>query len=156
MKELYIFLAFPFAGLCNTETGEVDHQYREFFEKLKAGVKERGHRYFLAHEREDWGAEYKGPEECVPVDYEGVKDCDFLIVVPGSPISGGVHVELGWASAMKKDMHIFIEEGAKYSPVVMGLKSLTNVEYHKTTQFPSDELLKAIFETIDKETELRK
>lgn len=156
MKEMYVFLAFPFAGLCNPETGEVDYQYRDFFEKLKSGIKERGHKYFLAHEREDWGAEYKGPMECVPVDYNGVKECDFLIVVPGNPISGGVHVELGWASALKKDMHIFVEKNVKYSPVVMGLGSLTNVDYHETEKFPSDELLKTIFEIIDKESEIRK
>ena len=156
MKEMYVFLAFPFAGLCNPETGEVDNQYRDFFEKLKSGVKERGHKYFLAHEREDWGAEYKGPMECVPVDYQGVSDCDFMIVVPGNPISGGVHVELGWASALKKDMHIFTEKDARYSPVVMGLASLTKVEYHEASKFPSDELLETIFEVIDKESELRK
>lgn len=153
---MYIFLAFPFAGLCNTETGEVDYQYRDFFEKLKSGIKERGHNYFLAHEREDWGAEYKGPMECVPVDYNGVKECDFLIVVPGNPISGGVHVELGWASALKKDMHIFVEKDVKYSPVVMGLSSLTNVEYHETNKFPSEELLEVIFKTIDSEYKKRK
>ena len=156
MKKMYIFLAFPFAGLCNPETGEVDHQYRDFFEKLKTGVKERGHKYFLAHEREDWGAEYKGPMECVPVDYQGVSDCDFLIVIPGNPISGGVHVELGWASALKKDLHIFVEKDARYSPVVMGLGSLTKVSYHETNKFPSDELLATIFKAIDKESDLRK
>lgn len=152
MKSLYIFLAFPFAGICNSKTGEVDEQYREFFEQLKQGIKDRGHRYFLAHERENWGAEYKGPMECVPIDYNGVSQCDFLIAVPGNPISGGVHVELGWASALKKGLHIFVEKNAKYSPVIMGLAALTKVNYYEISKFPSKELLDKIFEVIDRET----
>lgn len=153
---MYIFLAFPFAGLCNKETGEVDLEYRDFFEKLKNGIKERGHTFFLAHERENWGAEYKGPLECVPVDFEGVSKCDFLIVIPGNPISGGVHVELGWASALKKKLHIFIENNVKYSPVVMGLDSLTETNYHETDKFPSDQLLNDIFKVIDNESKNKK
>lgn len=154
-NEIYVFLAFPFARLCNPETGEVDLKYRDFFEKLKTGVRERGYKYFLAHEREDWGAEYKGPLECVPVDYQGVKDCDLLIVVPGNSISGGVHVELGWASALKKDLHIFLEDGARYSPVVMGLAALTKTSYYNVSKFPSEELLNKIFEVIDQESKSR-
>jgi hypothetical protein len=144
-----IFLAFPFAGICDPKTGEVSTEFRAFFESLKVMVSSRGHTYFLAHEREDWGALYKGPLECTPADFQGVKDCDFLIVVPS--ISGGVHVELGWASALKKDMHIFLEEGRTYSPVVHGLSALTNVTYHKTSEFPSDEMLQMISDAIKQE-----
>ena len=145
---MYIFYAFPFAQLCNKSDGQVDLKYRKFFNGLKCLAKENGHEYFLAHERENWGAEYKGPEECVPNDYEGVVRSDIMIVVPGDPISGGVHVEMGWASANKKEMHIFLEKGKKYSPVVLGLKSLTNVIYHYSEGFPSEKLLLDISNVI--------
>ena len=145
---MYIFYAFPFALLCNNKNGQVDEKYRYFFEGLKKIAKQNGHQYFLAHERENWGAEYKGPDECVPNDYAGVINSDIMIVVPGNPISGGVHVEMGWASANKKKMHIFLEEDRKYSPVVYGLNSLTNVTYHYSKVFPSEDLLKDIEQVI--------
>ena len=148
---MFVFYAFPFAQLCNTDDGQVEQKYRNFFEGLKNLAKENHFEYFLAHERENWGAEYKGPEECVPHDYEGVVKSDVMIVVPGNPISGGVHVEMGWASANNKKMHIFLEKGQKYSPVVMGLKSLTNVEYHYSDAFPSSKLLEDIKNVLIKE-----
>lgn len=152
---MFIFYAFPFAQLCDKETGEVKPEYRSFFDGLKEIAKEKGHEYFLAHEREDWGAEFKGPEECVPHDYQGVVDSDIMIVVPGDPISGGVHVELGWASANKKMIHIFLQKDKKYSPVVMGLKTLTDVVYHYSDGFPSERLLNDIKKVIEEEGEKR-
>ena len=141
---MYVFFAFPFAQLCNTQDGQVEEKFRDFFNGLKAVAKESKYDYFLAHERENWGADFKGPEECVPVDFEEIKRADLIIVVPGNPISGGVHIELGWASAYGKPLHIFLEKDTKYSPVVMGLKSLTEVHYHYTEGFPSNELLESI------------
>lgn len=145
---MYIFYAFPFAQLCDPKDGQVRKEYRQFFNDLKEIANKNGHTYFLAHEREDWGAEFKGPEECVPNDYEGVVKSDLMIVVPGDPISGGVHVEMGWASANRKNMHIFLEKDKKYSPVVLGLKSLTNVTYHYSGKFPSQQLLEDINKVV--------
>jgi len=145
---MYIFYAFPFAQLCDPKDGQVRKEYRQFFNDLKEIANKNRHTYFLAHEREDWGAEFKGPEECVPNDYEGVVKSDLMIVVPGDPISGGVHVEMGWASANKKNMHIFLEKDKKYSPVVLGLKSLTNVTYHYSGKFPSQQLLEDINKVV--------
>ena len=146
-----IFLAMPFAGLCDPKTGEVTDEFRSFFESLKQIVISRGHTYYLAHEREDFGRLYKGPLECVPFDFDGLKNCDVMMVVLGNPISGGVHIEMGWASAMKKNMHIFLDESVRYSPVVHGLVTLTNVTYHKASGFPSDELLESISKAIEQE-----
>ena len=150
---MYIFYAFPFAQLCNNENGQVEEKYRYFFEGLKKIAKQNGHQYFLAHERENWGAKYKGPDECVPHDYAGVINSDIMIVVPGNPISGGVHIKIQWASANKKKMHIFLEKDKNYSPVIYGLKSLTNVAYHYSKAFPSKELLDDIEQVILEEGE---
>ena len=47
-----IFLAFPFAGLINSETKEVSPEYKEFFENLINFIKSRGHTYYSAQIRQ--------------------------------------------------------------------------------------------------------
>lgn len=146
-----VFISCPFTGLCETENYVVKKEYQGFFEKLMDGITNRGHEYYLAIKRENWGIDHKGPDECTMSDYEGVKDSDLLIVIPGNPISGGVHIELGWASALRKDIHILLENNFTYSPVVMGLKSLTNTKYYNDCRFPDESILDTIFNILDQE-----
>ena len=121
-------------------------------------LEEKGCDYYLAIKRENWGIDHKGPEECTKSDYEGVKSSDFLIVIPGNKISkgisGGVHVELGWASAMQKKMHILIEDNFEYSPVLLGLNALSITHYHKCNDFLNDNMLNEIEKIVEEEMNL--
>lgn len=150
-----VFISCPFTGLCENDRYEVKDEYKLFFEKLINLITEKGLDYYLAVKRENWGIEHKGPEECTLSDYEGVKTSDFLIVIPGNNeskgISGGVHVELGWASALKKKIHILLEDNFTYSPVVLGLATLTSTSYHKCNDFLNDNMLNEISMILDEE-----
>lgn len=154
-----VFISCPFTGLCETENYEIKKEYRNFFDKLTLMIEQKNCQYYLAIKRENWGIDHKGPEECTVSDYEGVKTSDFLIVIPGNKvskgISGGVHIELGWASALKKKMHILIEDNFEYSPVLMGLNSLSETHYHKCNEFLSDNMLKIIEDIINEELQLK-
>ena len=155
-----IFISCPFTGLCEDNKYIVKKEYQEFFNKLIEGITSSGDNYYLAVKRENWGLSHKGPEECTLSDYNGVKKCDFLIVIPGNKkskgISGWVHIELGWASALKKKIHILIEDDFVYSPVVLGLSTLTNTKYHKCNDFLGDTMLKTIFSIIEEERRIIK
>jgi len=150
-----VFISCPFTGLCKDEDYEVKDEYKPFFEKMTSEFEKRNIDYYLAIKRENWGKEHKGPEECTYSDYEGVKNSDFLIVIPGNSISngisGGVHIELGWASALKKKIHILLEDNFQYSPVVMGLSKLTPTDYHKCNGFLDNEMLKIILSICTEE-----
>lgn len=154
-----VFISCPFTGLCKNNKYEIKDEYKTFFNKLVENLEEKGCEYYLAIKRENWGLNHKGPEECTRSDFEGVKSSDVLIVIPGNKnsngISGGVHVELGWASAMKKKMHILVEDGFEYSPVLMGLNTLTETHYHKCNEFLSLTMLNKINEIINQELKLR-
>lgn len=153
-----VFISCPFTGLCDEEKYEIKEQYKSFFNKLIEKLEEKGCDYYLAIKRENWGIDHKGPEECTKSDYEGVKSSDFLIVIPGNKmskgISGGVHVELGWASAMQKKMHILIEDDFEYSPVLMGLNALSTTYYHKCNDFLNDNMLIEIEKIVEEEMNL--
>lgn len=150
-----IFISCPFTGLCDENKYEVKDEFKDFFKELIRRIEENGDEYYLAIKRENWGLEHNGPEECTLSDYNGVKESDFLIVIPGNKISkgisGGVHIELGWASALKKKMHILVDDNFEYSPVMMGLNTLTDVEYHNINSFLDNKMLDLIVEIIKKE-----
>ena len=146
-----IFISCPFSGILDEETSLVKKEYKYFFKELKKFMEENNIDYYLAITRENWGKDYISPLESTEADYNGIKESDMIFVIPGNPISGGVHVELGWASSLNKKLHIFIEKDKKYSPVVMGLSSLCNVEYHESKEFPCQELLDDIKQKIQKE-----
>ena len=154
-----IFISCPFTGLCDDHRYEVKEEYKKFFNQLVALMEKMHCEYYLAIKRENWRLDHKGPEECTKSDFEGVKDSDILIIIPGNNISqgisGGVHIELGWASAMHKKMYILLEDNFKYSPVLLGLNTLSPTEYVPCNSFLDNHMLKIIKEIIEKEIKLR-
>ena len=155
-----VFISCPFTGLCAEDKYEVKEQYKNFFNQLTDRLTTLGCDYYLAIKRENWGIDHKGPDECTKSDYEGVKDSDLLIVIPGNNeskgISGGVHVELGWASAFNKKIHILIENDFNYSPVLLGLNSITNTEYHVCSSFLDAAMLTQIEKIVKEELASKK
>lgn len=144
---MLVFLATPYSQLCDEEY-KVKKEYKDFFEKLTKEIKKMGVDYFLAVERENYGKEYTSDKESTKIDFETIKKCDLLCVIPGVPASGGVHVELGWASANKKDIEIFLNKNSNYSPMVTGLSEITNVHYNYYNKEYSDEVIELICESI--------
>src|SRR5574344_904680 len=123
-----VFLAMPYSQLCD-EKYEVKQEYKTFFTKLTNELKKINCEYFLAHEREKWGKTYSSAEESTVIDFETIKNVDLVCVIPGVPNSGGVHVEIGWASANKKPLKIFLKKDYSYSPMVTGIHMLTSTDY---------------------------
>jgi hypothetical protein len=144
---MLVFLATPYSQLCDEEYN-VKKEYKDFFEKLTKEIKKLGVDYFLAVERENYGKEYTSDKESTKIDFETIKRCDLLCVIPGVPASGGVHVELGWASANKKDIEIFLKKNINYSPMVTGLSEITNVNYNYYNKEYSNEVIELICESI--------
>ena len=144
-----VFLAMPYSQLCD-DNYVVKSKYKSFFIKLTEEIKKINCEYFLAHEREKWGKAYTSDLESTLIDYKTIKSVDLVCVIPGNPISGGVHVEMGWASANKKVMKIFLKNGANYSPMVTGMKCLTLTKYVYYEEDYSDELVNLIIKEIKK------
>lgn len=120
-----IFIAFSFSQLLNSETNCLEKSTVDLLSRIREDLINSGHDVFLAHYREMWGKELMGPMECTPKDYEEMLKTDLVIAFPGNPISGGVHIELGWASSHKKTILLFLQENEKYSPLIEGLNTIT-------------------------------
>lgn len=144
-----VFLAMPYSNLCD-EKYEVRLEYKIFFTRLTDELRKINCEYFLAHEREKWGKTYSSAEESTRVDFETIKKVDLICAIPGVPNSGGVHVEIGWASANKKPLKIFLKKEYSYSPMVTGIHCLTPTDYVYYNEDYSEELIELIIDEIKK------
>ena len=144
---MFVFLATPYSQLCD-ENYMVKEKYRKFFSLLTRKIKNEGVDYFLAVERENFGKEYTSDIESTRIDYDTIKKCDLVCCIPGSTISGGVHVELGWASANKKTIEMFLQKDSFYSPMVTGLSAVTRVNYNYYQAEFSEEMIELIISRI--------
>lgn len=148
-----IFFAIPYSQLCN-EKYEIKKVYRDFLEKLITETKKLGCDYFLAHERENWGKKYSSAEESTQIDFDTIKHSDLVIIIPGIPHSGGVHVEIGWASANKQKIRMFLKKDYFYSPMVTGIHTITDTKYYFYEDDFNENLLDLIIDCIKEEIEV--
>ncbi|MBS3116417.1 methyltransferase domain-containing protein [Candidatus Woesearchaeota archaeon] len=123
-----IFLAAPFHDYMNGESGRMNQKHIELVTKVLDYLRSKGYEVHNAHEREKWGEDWYSPEQCTPIDLEKIKDSSILVAFPGNPPSGGVHIELGWASALEKRIILLLEESGTYSNLVLGLNTVSRVQ----------------------------
>ena len=116
-----VFVAGPFKALVDPATGEMDASHKERLLRLIDFFERRGVTVYNAHRREAWGKEFLAPEECTRIDFEEIGAADLFVALPGSPASPGTHVEIGWASALRKPLVLLLEEDREYAFLVRGL-----------------------------------
>ena len=122
-----LFLAGPFKGLVNPDTGLLDEGEKRKWLNLISFFESKGFTVHNAHKREEWGGVFMTPEQCTAIDYTEIASCDLFVGFPGSPPSPGTHIEIGWASALHKPMILLLEEGKEYACLVKGLYTIANV-----------------------------
>lgn len=120
-----IFLGAPFTNYLNDKG--FNKELKKTIKSIMNSLEKKGHIVRSAHVREGFGSKLMLPEVCTPLDFEEVKKCELFIAIPSNPPSGGVHIELGWASAIKKDIILCIKKNGKYSPLVQGISKISNV-----------------------------
>ena len=125
MKKM--FLAGPFKALVDADTQVMSTRHIEQFSAIIEFFEAQGWSVHCAHRREKWGREFMTPAECTTIDYQEIAKCDVFVAFPGAPASPGTHIELGWASAMKKPTVLLLEENQEYAYLVQGLGEITQV-----------------------------
>ena len=135
LKKKKAFFAAPFETYLNPETGVIEDKRKEFIDELVSFLESKGYDVHNAHQRENYGKDWMEPDECTPIDFEKIIDSELLVAVPGNPASGGVHIEIGWASALSKysvidtKIILLLKEDGIYSNLVQGLGTVGKVNY---------------------------
>ncbi len=119
-----VFVAAPFDGWMNSDRSALAHERQTELLALIELLEGLGYEVLNSHRREAFGADWMGPDECTPLDYEGILSADCVVAIPGFPASGGVHVEIGWASALGKRLILLLETSGRYSNLVEGLEGI--------------------------------
>jgi nucleoside 2-deoxyribosyltransferase len=123
-----VFLAAPYSQWMDPLSGCVLPLWRDRLDSLRRALMGRGAEVFSAHHNEAWGAQWLAAHLCTPVDFAAMKRADVVCAVVGAPASGGVAVELGWASALGKPVMLVVPPGDGCSPLILGLGTVTRTE----------------------------
>ena len=102
-----------------------DVEFKAFIQRLYINCKEYTQNVFLALEREQYGKRLM-VDTCTELDYKEMGNSNLVIALPDDSL--GVSIELGWASAMGKNILLVLDRNRKYSPLVTGLSEITDTE----------------------------
>lgn len=119
-----IFIACPISKYIDGNNF-IDYDFKIFIEKLYDVCQKYVPKVFLALRREEYGKKLM-KDTCTVLDFEEMKTTDLVIAIPED--SKGTAVELGWASCMKKNILILLDKTQRYTPLISGLKDITDTE----------------------------
>ena len=122
-----VFLAAPFASKIDTKTGAVKEDFQTFVKGVKALLANRGADVYSAQEIEKWGKGGWEDAACTARDFNALRQADVVFALLDNDVSGGVHFELGWASALGKRIFIAAPRGTRLCSLAKGLSSVATV-----------------------------
>ena len=122
-----VFLAAPYSQWMSP-AGGLEPVWRTRIDAIRTALLDLDAEVFNAHHNEAWGSDWLDASVCTPVDFTAMRQCDVVCAIVGDPPSGGVAVELGWASALGKPVLLVLSPSASCSPLIIGLGTVTRVD----------------------------
>ncbi|MGH3941041.1 MAG: nucleoside 2-deoxyribosyltransferase [Pseudonocardiaceae bacterium] len=127
---LRIYVGGPFQAALDNSLLRINDDYRALYQELLDEFEDCGWQVFNAHRREAWGAQLLDDSRSTRLDFEDVSACDVFVATPGvRPASRGTHIEIGWASALRKKIILLIQDECEYAALVTGLPSVADVTF---------------------------
>lgn len=121
---MHVFLASPFTQYLTRDADgshSLDPALRALLLRIESALTDAGHTLFMSQKREEFGAKLWSAQQCTPFDLLEMRWADCVVAIPDK--SYGVHVELGWATAMGKPVLLVVDESAEFtSPLLQGLE----------------------------------
>jgi len=120
-KKFKIFISCPYNKfMCGGRF--INISFRDFLERLYQICLNATPYVFSALKREEYGAKPLQNYTC-KLDFEELVDSDIIIAIPED--SMGVAVELGWASALHKNIIVILNRKQECSPLVKNIGHIT-------------------------------
>ena len=145
-----IYISAPFKTFTNDIENRFygvfsDKEYQEFLEAVDDLLTEKGFETCLPHRDEGlWGEAYILPEDIAEICFRRIRDCDIFLCFPGT--SRGVHIEVGYAAALHKEIIVLLPEGERESTLLRGLDKVTTFDVERySTKDEAMQILDRIF-----------
>jgi nucleoside 2-deoxyribosyltransferase len=145
LKQVYISAPFKsltsdienrFYGIFN------DENYQDFLEGVETHLIGKGLKTCLPHRSEgEWGKTYILPEDITEICFRHIRDSDLIICFPGN--SRGVHMEIGYAAALGKEIIALLSSEERESTLLRGLGKVTKFKLERFST------LDQVFELLD-------
>ena len=119
-----IFIACPISKYIDGNNF-INNDFKFFIENMYETCQKFAPEVFLALRREEYGEKLM-TNVCTELDFNEMNTTDLVVAIPDD--SMGVAIELGWASCMKKKIILIINKNQRYTPLITGLKDITNTE----------------------------
>lgn len=119
-----IFIACPISKYIE-ENRFISDNLRAFIEELYQICQKYASEVFITLRREEYDKKIMTDIHTM-LDFEEMKTTDLVVAIPED--SKEVAVELGWASYMKKHILLLLDCNDRYTPLITGLKDITDTE----------------------------
>ena len=117
-----LFIACPISTYLTKEG--IDKQFEAFIKDIIQFCRLHFSEVYIALEREEFGKKKMYGKDCTIPDYETIKNFDILLAIPED--SMGVSIEMGWASALGKEVIVLLDKKFKQSELCKSINCITS------------------------------
>ena len=122
MNNKRLFIACPISKYL-TEDG-IDTDFELFIKNLVKLCRKNFKEVYIALEREEYGKRKMFGSVCTILDFRKIETIDVLLAIPED--SMGASIEMGWASALGKEVIVITDKKYKQSELVKSINCITN------------------------------
>ncbi|GAA0661316.1 hypothetical protein GCM10010193_10490 [Kitasatospora atroaurantiaca] len=122
-----VFLAAPLMRLTGPADSVVTLASRTRLTTLRSTLLRSGAAVYSAHHSDAWSVAGRAPEPRVPSDFRALQTADLVFAYVGAPLSAGVSLELGWASALRKPVVLLVDEAITHNPLIATIEQVAPV-----------------------------
>ncbi|KDN84065.1 hypothetical protein ACFV1L_14505 [Kitasatospora sp. NPDC059646] len=122
-----VFLAAPLMRLTGPADSVVTLASRTRLTTLRSTLLRSGAAVYSAHHSDAWTVAGRAPEPRVPSDFRAMQSADLVFAYIGAPLSAGVSLELGWASALRKPIVLLVDEAITHNPLIATIEQVSPV-----------------------------
>ncbi len=126
-RSLRVFLAAPSLRLTGPADGVFSLALRGRVSLFREALLAAGVTVYSQHHDDCWTTRGFGTGSRVPSPFRGMQSADLVVAYVGTPLSAGVGLELGWATALRKPVVLLVEQAVAHSPMISTLEEVSPV-----------------------------